>query len=106
MSSVGSSVGPTVGPTVGETALGPPLYVRGVVLPGDEHRDLWVRNGRVTYEPVPGAETVASGWVLPGLVDLHCHVGLDAHGAVPDDEAERQALTDRDAGVLLLRDAG
>jgi imidazolonepropionase-like amidohydrolase len=83
-----------------------PFHVRGVVLPEREHRDLWVRDGRITYESVPGAETVADGWVLPGLVDLHCHVGLDAQGAVPKDEAERQATADRDAGVLLLRDAG
>lgn len=82
------------------------LHVRGVVLPESESRDLWVRDGAVTYEPVPGAETVATGWVLPGLVDLHCHVGLDANGAVPDDIAERQAFDDRDAGALLIRDAG
>jgi imidazolonepropionase-like amidohydrolase len=82
------------------------LHIRGVVLPEREHRDLWVRDGRVTFEAVPDAETVATGWVLPGLVDLHCHVGLDASGAVPRDEAERQALADRDAGVLLIRDAG
>lgn len=82
------------------------LHVRGVVLPDEEHRDLWVRDGRITYESVLDAENVATGWVLPGLVDLHCHVGLDANGAVPDDEAEQQAVTDRDAGVLLLRDAG
>jgi imidazolonepropionase-like amidohydrolase len=84
----------------------PPLHVRGVVLPGREHHDVWIRDGRITYEPVSGAESVGSGWILPGLVDLHCHVGLDAQGAVPRDEAERQALADRDAGVLLLRDAG
>lgn len=83
-----------------------PLHLQGVVLPEREHRELWVRDGRVTYEPVPGAETAATGWILPGLVDMHCHVGLDSHGAVPDDEAERQATAERDAGVLLLRDAG
>jgi imidazolonepropionase-like amidohydrolase len=44
--------------------------------------------------------------VLPGLVDAHCHVGLDAHGAVDDATSEAQALTEREAGVLLLRDAG
>lgn len=82
------------------------LHLRGVVLPEAEQRDLWIRDGRVTYEPVQDAETVASGWILPGLVDLHCHVGLDANGAVPADEAERQATVDRDGGVLLLRDAG
>ncbi len=40
------------------------------------------------------------------MVDAHCHVGLDAHGAVDDATSEQQALTDRDAGALLLRDAG
>lgn len=82
------------------------LHVRGVVLPEREHKDLWIRDGRITFEPVPDAETVAGGWVLPGLVDLHCHVGLDSRGAVPREEAEQQALADRDAGVLLIRDAG
>lgn len=83
-----------------------PLHVRGVVLPDEDHRDVWIRDGRVTYEPVPGAETVATGWILPGLVDLHCHVGLSSTGAVPDDVAEEQAVADRDAGTLLIRDAG
>jgi imidazolonepropionase-like amidohydrolase len=84
----------------------PALHVRGVVLPEGEHRDLWVHAGTVTYEPVADAETVATGWVLPGLVDAHCHVGLDSRGAVPADVAESQARTDRDSGVLLIRDAG
>jgi imidazolonepropionase-like amidohydrolase len=84
----------------------PALHLRGVVLPDGEHRDLWVRDGVVTYEPVPHADTVGAGWILPGLVDLHCHVGLAADGAVPDDVAEEQARTDRDIGVLLIRDAG
>ena len=83
-----------------------PLHVRGVVLPDREHRDIWVRDGRITFDSVPNADTVAVGWVLPGLVDLHCHVGLDSRGAVPREDAERQALADRDAGVLLIRDAG
>jgi imidazolonepropionase-like amidohydrolase len=84
------------------------LHIRGVVLPGGEERDLWAVDGQLTYEPVPGAETVADrGWVLPGLVDCHCHVGLSPDGPVTDEETlVRQATTDRDAGALLLRDAG
>lgn len=46
------------------------------------------------------------GWILPGLVDAHCHVGLGPHGAVDLDEAVLQARSDRDAGALLLRDCG
>ncbi len=91
-----------------------PLHLRGVVLPEGDLRDLWVADGRVSEQPVPGAVTITPAdtpadpvaWIIPGLVDLHCHVGLAAHGAVDDEEAERQALADRDAGVLLIRDAG
>ncbi|HET8601558.1 MAG TPA: amidohydrolase family protein [Segeticoccus sp.] len=86
------------------------LHVVGTVLVGpDEVRDeLWVVDGRVSYAaPSAGADVqTVSGWVLPGLVDAHCHVGLDAHGAVDDTTSERQAQADRDAGALLLRDAG
>jgi imidazolonepropionase-like amidohydrolase len=79
---------------------------RGVVLPDGESKDLYVVDGKVTYEPVASAELVAEGWIVPGLVDAHCHIGLDANGAVPEDVQEEQALTDRDAGALLLRDCG
>ncbi|MFK0116181.1 amidohydrolase family protein [Streptomyces sp. NPDC090994] len=86
------------------------LHVKGRVLVGPEEvRDeLWVIGGRVSYDRPAGARDVRTveGWALPGLVDAHCHVGLDRHGAVPADVAERQALADRDAGALLLRDAG
>jgi imidazolonepropionase-like amidohydrolase len=76
------------------------------VLPDGEPRDLYVLDGRVTLEPQPGAETAAEGWIVPGLVDAHCHVGLDAHGAVDEATSEQQAVDDRDAGALLLRDCG
>ncbi len=79
---------------------------RGPVLPDGEARDLYVVDGLVTYEPQAGAETVAEGWIVPGLVDAHCHIGLDENGAVDDETTEEQAVTDRDAGALLLRDCG
>jgi imidazolonepropionase-like amidohydrolase len=85
------------------------LHLAGVVLPEGEHRDLWVRDGRITAEPVPGAETVSrGGWVLPGLVDAHCHVGIATGGSAVDDlaAAREQALAERAAGVLALRDCG
>src|SRR5688500_5231551 len=86
--------------------MAPTQRFRGPVLPDGEVRDLYVVGGRITLEPQAGAETTAEGWVVPGLVDAHCHIGLDDHGAVPDEEAEAQALEDRDAGALLIRDAG
>src|SRR3712207_9400959 len=46
------------------------LHLRGVVLPGEETRDLWVVNGRIRLTPVPYAETVVDGgFLVPGLVD-------------------------------------
>ncbi|MGW1213314.1 amidohydrolase family protein [Streptomyces sp. NPDC002499] len=88
------------------------LHVKGRILVGpDEVRDeLWVVDGRISYDRPVGAGSddvrTVEGWTLPGLVDAHCHVGLGAHGPVPEDVAEKQALTDREAGTLLLRDAG
>ncbi|WEH42489.1 amidohydrolase family protein [Streptomyces sp. AM 2-1-1] len=86
------------------------LRVRGRVLVGpDEVRDeLWSVDGRIAWERPPGADRADTleGWALPGLVDAHCHVGLDRHGPVDAATTERQALTDREAGALLLRDAG
>ncbi|MGW2860863.1 amidohydrolase family protein [Streptomyces sp. NPDC001205] len=84
------------------------LHVKGRVLAGPEdvRDELWAVDGRITYERPPGESLTVTGWVLPGLVDAHCHVGLDQHGPVPDEVSEKQALTDRDAGTLLVRDAG
>lgn len=82
------------------------LRFSGPVLPEGESRDLYVVDGRVTFEAQPGAETAARGWIVPGLVDAHNHLGLEDHGAVEDDRVEEQALADRDAGALLLRDCG
>ena len=84
-----------------------PLHVHGVVLPDGEERDLWLVDGRITHEPVAGAETVVrSGYLLPGLVDAHCHIGLGVGGPIELADAERQAHTERDNGVLLVRDCG
>ena len=88
------------------TASTPALRFSGPVLPDGEPRDLYVVDGRVTYEKVAGAEHGGSGWIVPGLVDAHCHVGLDAHGGVDEATTEEQAVADRDAGALLLRDCG
>ncbi|MEU6345540.1 amidohydrolase family protein [Streptomyces sp. NPDC046977] len=88
----------------------PALRIKGRILTGpqDVRDELWVIGGRVTYERPAGIRdvTTVEGWALPGLVDAHCHVGLDQHGPVEPHTSEKQALTDRDAGTLLIRDAG
>ena len=86
--------------------LEPAQRFRGPVLPDGEARDLYVVDGRITYEPQAGADTAAEGWIVPGLVDAHCHLGLEEHGPVGPEETEAQAVLDRDQGALLIRDAG
>ena len=84
------------------------LHLGGPVLVGPDELapEAWVVGGRITFERPTGKTTALPGWVVPGLVDAHCHVGLDAHGAVDEATSEQQARADRDAGALLLRDAG
>ncbi|WP_141012894.1 amidohydrolase family protein [Nocardioides sambongensis] len=84
----------------------PPLRFRGPVLPDGETRELWVVDGTVTYQRPSGAETAAEGWIVPGLVDAHNHLGLEDGGAVSDERIEEQTLADRANGVLLTRDCG
>src|SRR6476469_4686962 len=87
------------------------LHLKGPVLvgPDDVREHAWVVGGKLTFErPTSAGVDVQDlrGWVLPGLVDAHCHVGLDAHGAVDRKTAEAQAFADRAVGTLLIRDAG
>lgn len=92
----------------------PALHLRGWGLPDEQPVEWWVStDGVLRCDPVAGAETVFGadgfgGWILPGLVDAHCHVGLGPvpGGAVSLAEAAAQAETERDVGALLLRDCG
>ena len=86
------------------------LHVTGRILLSAEEviDELWVIDGRISFTPpTTGADwDTVSGWVVPGFVDAHCHVGLGKQGAVDAQTSEGQALADRDAGTLLMRDAG
>jgi imidazolonepropionase-like amidohydrolase len=83
------------------------LHIRGQGLPDETAVELWIVDGRISLEPVSGADTVFDGgWILPGLVDAHCHVGLGHHGEIPLEDAVVQAEAERQVGALLLRDCG
>jgi len=88
----------------------PGFRVRGRLLgpDGDDEAELYVDGAGLFVEgPLPGAQTlVDAGFLVPGLVDAHCHVGLGPDGPVPLSECVTQAQTDRDAGTLLIRDCG
>lgn len=71
-----------------------------------ERGEAWVHRGRITFtDPGEAAVTVA-GYVLPGLVDVHCHIGLGSQGPVDAETSLAQARADLHAGTLLVRDAG
>src|SRR5690625_3045383 len=91
----------------------PVLHLRGPLLVGPQQEidEAWVVGGRLHHlrpELPAGTELLEiDGFVVPGLADLHCHLGISNQGTgttLP--EARAQALTDRDTGVLLIRDAG
>src|SRR6201997_5593575 len=83
------------------------LHVRGRGLLDERPTQWWIVDGMLSAEPGSGADTVFDGgWILPGLVDAHCHVGIGAVGPVELGEAIGQAETERDVGALLLRDCG
>lgn len=85
-------------------------HVRGLVLPDDEVRDVYVVDGRFSFEPVEDAVPLATDLVLvPGLVDAHAHLSLFSPAGDQAPAAERVRASARahlDAGVLALREPG
>lgn len=87
------------------------LHINGTFLPDLDPKDGWVVGGTLTFEPPPPGVSVISlgkgAWILPGLVDAHCHIGIAPTGHVTErSNQEKQALQNLDSGALLLRDAG
>ncbi|NMN99718.1 amidohydrolase family protein [Gordonia sp. TBRC 11910] len=72
-----------------------------------ERLDLWVHDGIIAREPVPGAVTVVDdAWLIPGLVDAHNHVGIAPGLGVTVEQARVSAYADARAGTLLIREVG
>jgi imidazolonepropionase-like amidohydrolase len=84
------------------------LRLVGTVLPAGAQQELHLSGGLVVDRPTTTDVTTVhtGGWIVPGLVDAHCHIGLDQHGGVDRETQEQQAIADREAGALLVRDAG
>jgi len=73
--------------------------------------EAWVADGVIHLsEPDSGPDSApwqeVAGYVVPGLVDVHAHVGLDSGGEIGKELTLKQALIDRDAGTLLIREPG
>ena len=83
------------------------LRVRGFALPNADPVDLYADGDRWTTDPVPRAELVAEGWLLPGLVDAHTHPGAEEPGKPMDEDVLRDDLRAHlAAGVTLIRAPG
>jgi imidazolonepropionase-like amidohydrolase len=83
------------------------LRIRGFALPEGEPVDLYADGDRWTTDPVAGAELVAEGWLLPGLVDAHTHPGAEKPGDPMDLDVLREDLRAHLAsGVTLIRAPG
>lgn len=85
------------------------LHLHGTIILDEETEieECWVVDDHLTLEPPDETPSESiEGWVVPGLVDAHCHIGLGPNGPVSDEEAFVQAKAERDSGMLLARDAG
>ncbi|AZG44017.1 amidohydrolase family protein [Gordonia insulae] len=73
----------------------------------DDALEFWVVGDTITHEPVASARTVVDGgWIIPGLVDAHNHVGIAPGLGVTIDRARAYAQADARAGTLLIREVG
>ena len=83
------------------------LRVRGTAIATGEPIDLYADGDRWTTDPVPRAELMPTGWLLPGLVDAHTHPGAEDRGAPLDETVLRDHLHQHvDSGVTLIRSPG
>ena len=86
------------------------MRVRGVILPDEEEWDVYVVDGRFTFEEPERSRTVLDGgFLLPGLVDMHAHLSLASPAGPSAPAAARvraSALQHLEAGVLAVREPG
>lgn len=82
------------------------LHLRGRFLPEDRERDVWILDGKISWEPVADAWTLAEdGWILPALVDSHLHIGIAEIGGPLDAdtlESDLRELTRTGIGAVRV----
>lgn len=86
------------------------LFIRAHMVEDESERDLVVVDGLIAdAAPVRGTEPYTSGWVLPGLVDMHNHLSLASPAGDHEEPAVRVRASlsvEMAVGVLALREPG
>jgi imidazolonepropionase-like amidohydrolase len=84
--------------------------ISGTTLPDGGQRDIFIVDGRFTFEPVENADIlIQDALIIPGLVDLHAHLALFSPAgddASDEDRVSASAQAHVDAGILALREPG
>jgi imidazolonepropionase-like amidohydrolase len=82
--------------------------IQGTFLPSQTVGEIFVRDGRFTTHPSEPTETlVTDAAILPGLVDVHAHLSLNAPSGTGGAEGVRSSLAAHlDSGVLAVREPG
>lgn len=87
-----------------------PLHLHGTLLPRGDRGEVYVVDGRITFEYAEGAETlITDGYLLPGLVDAHAHLALASpapRGTSLEEAVRASAREQLGRGVLAIREPG
>jgi imidazolonepropionase-like amidohydrolase len=86
-------------------------HLRGLVLPDEVERDVYVVDGQLTFtaRDLPTTTLATDVFLLPGLVDVHAHLALFSpapDGASRDERVRASASAHLEAGVLAVREPG
>src|SRR5881394_3718589 len=66
------------------------MHLRVILLPDGDERDVFIVDGRFTFNEQDDAETVmTAGFAIPGLVDAHAHLALASPAGDDASEDER-----------------
>lgn len=69
--------------------------------------EVLVDDGYIVSLDIVSSARTPEIYYTPGLVDLHCHVGMNEDNKVLGEmDTRQQLIINRDSGVLLIRDAG
>ncbi len=63
-------------------------------------------NNGLSFHALPGSGLEKGPWILPGLVDVHAHLGIGPGGLATKEEATQAVRDTLASGVLAIREPG